>query len=128
MATCKALGVCITCAGFRAKARVPAQVVVHGLPYSMEWQDLKDLVKPYSSGTVRVDIAKGYDGRSRGYGTVLFDTADDARSCIQVCLLGTALQACVDDKHTVCAVSACLQAALACMEGCVLMCCVDMRG
>ena len=60
------------------------QVVVHGLPYQMEWQDLKDLVKPYSSGTVRVDIAKGYDGRSRGYGTVLFDTADDARSCIQV--------------------------------------------
>ena len=60
------------------------QVVVHGLPYQMEWQDLKDLVKPHSSGTVRVDIAKGYDGRSRGYGTVLFDTADDARSCIQV--------------------------------------------
>ena len=64
-----------------------AQVVVHGLPYSMEWQDLKDLVKPYSNGTVRVDIAKGYDGRSRGYGTVLFDGADDARSCIQVCRL-----------------------------------------
>ena len=56
---------------------------MHGLPYSMEWQDLKDLVKPYSSSTVRVDIAKGYDGRSRGYGTVLFDTADDASSCIK---------------------------------------------
>ena len=74
--------------------RALLQVVVHGLPYSMEWQDLKDLVKPYSSSsTVRVDIAKGYDGRSRGYGTVLFDTADDANSCIKVCCCPCSVQA-----------------------------------
>lgn len=47
------------------------------LPYRVRWQDLKDLFR--KAGTVlRADVSLGPDNRSRGYGTVLLATAEDA--------------------------------------------------
>ena len=47
------------------------------LPYRVRWQDLKDLFR--RAGTVlRADVSLGPDNRSRGYGTVLLATAEDA--------------------------------------------------
>lgn len=59
------------------------QIVVHGLPWSVEWQDLKDLSKQYGD-VVKADIAKRSDGKSRGFGTVVFKTPEDAQNAIQV--------------------------------------------
>lgn len=51
------------------------------LPYRVRWQDLKDLFR--KAGTVlRADVSLGPDNRSRGYGTVLLATAEDAGRAI----------------------------------------------
>ena len=56
---------------------------VGNLPFSMQWQDLKDLLRP--AGRVqRTDISIGNDGRSRGWGTALFYTADEARRAVDM--------------------------------------------
>ena len=53
------------------------------LPYRVRWQDLKDLFR--RAGTVlRADVSLGPDNRSRGYGTVLLATADDAGRAIDM--------------------------------------------
>lgn len=59
------------------------QIVVHGLPWSVEWQDLKDLAKQYGDA-IKADIARRSDGKSRGFGTVVFKTPEDAQNAIQV--------------------------------------------
>ena len=47
----------------------------------MRWQDLKDLFR--KAGTViRADVAMGYDNRSKGHGTVLFATLEEAKNAI----------------------------------------------
>ena len=49
----------------------------------MRWQDLKDLFR--KAGTVlRADVSLGPDNRSRGYGTVMLATAEDAGRAIGV--------------------------------------------
>ncbi|CAL8464736.1 g4271 [Coccomyxa elongata] len=58
------------------------KIVVHGLPWSVEWQDLKDLAKQYGDA-IKADIARRSDGKSRGFGTVVFKTAEDAQNAIQ---------------------------------------------
>jgi RNA recognition motif-containing protein len=51
------------------------------LPFHVQWQDLKDLFR--QAGTiVRADVALGPDGRSRGFGTVVFATEKDARRAV----------------------------------------------
>ncbi|KAG5643410.1 hypothetical protein DXG03_000988, partial [Asterophora parasitica] len=53
------------------------------LPYRVRWQDLKDLFR--RAGTVlRADVSLGPDNRSRGYGTVLLATAEDAGRAIDL--------------------------------------------
>jgi len=53
------------------------------LPYRVRWQDLKDLFR--RAGTVlRADVSLGPDNRSRGYGTVLLATAEDAGRAIDI--------------------------------------------
>ncbi|KAI0316330.1 hypothetical protein OF83DRAFT_1046608, partial [Amylostereum chailletii] len=53
------------------------------LPYRVRWQDLKDLFR--KAGTVlRADVALGPDNRSRGYGTVLLATAEDAGRAVDM--------------------------------------------
>ena len=65
---------------------VLVQVVVQGIPFAFAsikaWQDLKDLFKPVRG--VKADIVMGQDGRSKGWGTVLFDSQEDAEKAIKV--------------------------------------------
>ena len=61
------------------------QVIVHGLPFSFAWQELKDLFKPVG-GVSKADIVLDQEGRSRGWGTVTFQTPADADRAIQVVL------------------------------------------
>ncbi|GAA5804536.1 hypothetical protein HPULCUR_010036 [Helicostylum pulchrum] len=51
------------------------------VPFHCHWRDLKDLFKK-TSPVVRADIAMHYDGQSRGFGTVLFNTHQDAKDAI----------------------------------------------
>lgn len=50
----------------------PSELYVGNLPFRVRWQDLKDLMR--KCGTVlRADVAlTPHDGRSRGFGVVLF--------------------------------------------------------
>ena len=51
-------------------------------PYAMRWQDLKDLFKQ-AGYVVRADIAEEEGTkRSKGYGTVCFESADSAQKAI----------------------------------------------
>ncbi len=59
------------------------QVIVQGLPFAYAWQDLKDLFKPVG-GVLKADIVMGPDGRSKGWGTVNFETEADAEKAIKV--------------------------------------------
>jgi RNA recognition motif-containing protein len=53
------------------------------LPFRVRWQDLKDLFR--KAGTVlRTDVSLGPDNRSRGYGTVLLATAEDAGRAVDM--------------------------------------------
>lgn len=53
------------------------------LPYRVRWQDLKDLFR--RAGTVlRADVSLGPDNRSRGFGTVLLATAEDAGRAVDM--------------------------------------------
>ena len=61
------------------------QIVVHGLPWSTEWQELKDLAKEHGDA-VKADVMRRPDGKSRGFGTVVFKTPEDAQSAIEVCI------------------------------------------
>lgn len=52
------------------------------MPFAYAWQELKDLFKPL--GAVKADIVMGSDRRSKGWGTVLFDSETDAENAIKV--------------------------------------------
>jgi len=56
------------------------QLYVGNLPWSAQWSDLKDLFADH--GCVYADVVVGRDGRSRGYGIVRFDTAEQAQAAI----------------------------------------------
>ncbi|KAH9956289.1 hypothetical protein BC827DRAFT_1261848 [Russula dissimulans] len=59
------------------------QLFVGNLPYRVRWQDLKDLFR--KAGTVlRADVSLGPDNRSRGHGTVLLATAEDAGRAVDM--------------------------------------------
>lgn len=53
------------------------------LPYQAGWQDLKDLFR-VAGNIVRADINLGADGRLKGSGTVVFETAKDAQAAISM--------------------------------------------
>ncbi|KDN42849.1 hypothetical protein K437DRAFT_237507 [Tilletiaria anomala UBC 951] len=56
---------------------------VGNLPFQCQWQDLKDLFR--AAGDIqRADVAVGPEGRSRGFGTVLFATAEDAQNAVRI--------------------------------------------
>lgn len=54
------------------------------LPYQAGWQDLKDLFRS-AGNIIRADINIGADGRPKGSGTVVFETAADAKQAIGTC-------------------------------------------
>jgi RNA recognition motif-containing protein len=55
------------------------------LPYQAGWQDLKDLFRS-AGNIIRADINIGADGRPKGSGTVIFETAKDAQQAISMSL------------------------------------------
>ncbi|KAI5120096.1 hypothetical protein M0805_001252 [Coniferiporia weirii] len=59
------------------------QLFTGNLPYRVRWQDLKDLFR--RAGTVlRADVSLSPDNRSRGYGTVLLASAEDAGRAVDM--------------------------------------------
>ncbi|KAI0912419.1 RNA-binding domain-containing protein [Ustulina deusta] len=61
------------------------QLYIANLPYTVGWQDLKDLFRQAArnGAVIRADVHLGPDGRPKGSGIVMFESADDARSAIQ---------------------------------------------
>ncbi|PWW80585.1 hypothetical protein C7212DRAFT_290400 [Tuber magnatum] len=57
------------------------QIYVSNLPYTVGWQDLKDLFRQAGS-VVRADVHIGPDGRPKGSGVVAFESPEDARNAI----------------------------------------------
>lgn len=58
-----------------------SQIFVNNLPFSVGWQELKDLF--FQAGeVVRADVQQNHMGRSKGCGTVLFASANDAENAI----------------------------------------------
>ncbi|RKP14417.1 hypothetical protein BJ684DRAFT_236, partial [Piptocephalis cylindrospora] len=58
-----------------------AQIFVGNLPFDVQWPVLKELFRTVGH-VIRADIVMGPEGKSRGYGTVLFATAQEARQAI----------------------------------------------
>jgi len=67
--------------GSLGSERISTSVYVGNLPWSARWQDVKDICQAYGN-VVRADIAQNKDGRSDGYGTVRFESAEAAQNCI----------------------------------------------
>ncbi|KAI1149718.1 hypothetical protein F4825DRAFT_39003 [Nemania diffusa] len=61
------------------------QLYISNLPYTVGWQDLKDLFRQAArnGAVIRADVHLGPDGRPKGSGIVMFESPDDARSAIQ---------------------------------------------
>jgi len=63
--------------------RTGRQIYVGNLPYHTSWQDLKDNFR--SAGNVlRADIITLPNGRSKGAGTILFETREEANKAIDL--------------------------------------------
>lgn len=58
------------------------KVFVGNMPWSITWQDLKDLAKDYGD-VAFADVVLDYQGRSRGMGTITFNELQDAHNCIE---------------------------------------------
>jgi RNA recognition motif-containing protein len=65
----------------RSSADPLCQVYVGNLPWSVSWQELKDLAVEFGD-IRRADVPTDQIGRSRGYGTVVFSTKEQAVACI----------------------------------------------
>ncbi|KAJ7788592.1 hypothetical protein B0H14DRAFT_2229387, partial [Mycena olivaceomarginata] len=52
-------------------------VFVENLPFHIQWQDLKDTFSQ-AGPILRADVALNHDGRSRGFGTIVFAREEDA--------------------------------------------------
>lgn len=63
-------------------SRVNRQVFVGNLPYTVSWQELKDVFGEIGT-IIRADILIGPDGRSKGMGTVCFETEESAQKAIE---------------------------------------------
>lgn len=59
------------------------QVVVHNLSWSTDWRMLKEKFAPCGE-VVRADVATDQSGRSRGFGTIRFETVEQANEAIEV--------------------------------------------
>lgn len=51
------------------------------LPYTVGWQDLKDLFRAAGS-IIRADVKMAPDGSHTGTGTVIYETPQDAQNAI----------------------------------------------
>ncbi|TPX44594.1 hypothetical protein SeLEV6574_g04395 [Synchytrium endobioticum] len=57
------------------------QLYVGNLPFTMQWQELKDLFRQ-AGNVIRADVAQDAQGRSRGYGTVVLTSAYEAQTAV----------------------------------------------
>ncbi|KAJ3299898.1 hypothetical protein HDU76_006202 [Blyttiomyces sp. JEL0837] len=64
-----------------SSATAGRQLFVGNLPFIVGWQDLKDLFRE-TGHVVRADVAESSAGKSRGFGTVLFATVEEAKNAI----------------------------------------------
>jgi len=71
--------------GAAAAAGGGRQIYVSNLPYTVGWQDLKDLFRQAAreGAVIRADVHIGPDGRPKGSGIVAFESPNDARNAIQ---------------------------------------------
>lgn len=58
------------------------KIVVWNLPFHIRWQDLKDIFRTYGS-VIRADVLSYPDGKSKGMGTVLYETEEEANRAIE---------------------------------------------
>lgn len=58
------------------------EVFVGNLPFSVSWQNLKDLMRE-AGNVVRADVKTDSWGKSRGFGTVIFSTEEEAAYAIE---------------------------------------------
>lgn len=65
----------------RRSAAPDCALYIGNLPWSYKWQELKDLCKEFGD-VARADVDSGPDGRSKGFGIVVFTNANDAQACI----------------------------------------------
>mmetsp|Transcript_17659 Transcript_17659/g.40908 ORF Transcript_17659/g.40908 Transcript_17659/m.40908 type:complete len:236 (-) Transcript_17659:109-816(-) len=65
----------------KSQDRAGRLVYAGNLPFRTSWQDLKDVFKAYGE-VQRVEVAQDYDGRSKGYATILFEREEDAQTAI----------------------------------------------
>mmetsp|Transcript_19258 Transcript_19258/g.73965 ORF Transcript_19258/g.73965 Transcript_19258/m.73965 type:complete len:238 (-) Transcript_19258:188-901(-) len=68
--------------GYAAENTRGRQIFVGNLPYTTSWQDLKDHFRVHGN-VIRADALIGADGRPKGQGTVLFETAEEAERAIR---------------------------------------------
>jgi len=59
------------------------QIFVGNLPYTSSWQDLKDKFRQCGN-IIRADVLLDTSGRSKGQGTVLFETSNEAQKAINM--------------------------------------------
>lgn len=59
------------------------EVFVGNLPFSITWQALKDIMRKAGS-VARADVRLDDMGRSRGFGTVVFDTPEEANAAVEM--------------------------------------------
>ncbi|EMC95602.1 hypothetical protein BAUCODRAFT_576806 [Baudoinia panamericana UAMH 10762] len=76
------------------------QIFVRGLPYSVGWQDLKDLFRQaVTTGQImRADVHMAPNGQSKGQGIVAFDNPQDTQNAIQQ-FNGYDWQGCILEVH-----------------------------
>jgi len=67
--------------GRSARGTHGRQVFVGNLPYTCSWQDLKDKFR-VCGNIIRADVLLDMSGRSKGQGTVLFETSNEAQKAI----------------------------------------------
>lgn len=69
----------------REAPRPGTEIFVGNLPFSVNWQALKDLMRDAGS-VVRADVRVDSWGKSRGFGTVVFETPEDAQKAVEMFL------------------------------------------
>jgi len=79
------------------------------LPYTTSWQDLKDQFR-LAGNVIRADILLDTTGRSKGQGTVLFESPQDAQK---------AIRAYFPSICRMCILSGDLGADTVCVQGCL---------
>eukprot|EP00189_Rhodosorus_marinus_P009861 CAMPEP_0184740758 /NCGR_PEP_ID=MMETSP0315-20130426/3774_1 /TAXON_ID=101924 /ORGANISM="Rhodosorus marinus, Strain UTEX LB 2760" /LENGTH=275 /DNA_ID=CAMNT_0027210633 /DNA_START=221 /DNA_END=1049 /DNA_ORIENTATION=+ len=57
------------------------KVAVTNLPYQIRWQELKDIFRSCGE-VIRADVLTGPDGRSKGVGTIVFESEAGAQEAI----------------------------------------------